>query len=56
MGKGTYGSQKGRPPAKKKKRKMPTGGTAKRTGPAVPKKLQKLPPKVAAAIMKNKKK
>ena len=42
-GKGTYGSKKGRPPAKGKKKKVNP-------------KLAKLPPKVAAAIMKNKKK
>ena len=41
-GKGTYGNKKGRPPAKGKKKVNP--------------KLAKLPPKVAAAIMKNKKK
>ena len=41
-GTGTYGSKKGRPPTKKKKKINP--------------KLAKLPPKVAAAIMKNKKK
>jgi len=45
MGKGTYGSKKGRPPAKKK------GGVSK--GLAA---LAKKRPKVAAAIMKNKKK
>jgi|TARA_B100000530_G_scaffold333720_1_gene282244 hypothetical protein len=39
-GKGTYGSKKGRPPKK--------GGKK-----AIPKKLAKLPPKVAAAITKN---
>ena len=44
QGKGTYGSKKGRPPAKKK-------GKTK-----VSPKLAKLPPKVAAAIMKNKNK
>ena len=41
-GKGTYGNKRGRPPAKGKKKVNP--------------KLAKLPPKVAAAIMKNKKK
>ena len=41
-GKGTYGNKKGRPPAKGKKKVNP--------------KLAKLPPKVAAAIMKNSKK
>jgi len=47
MGKGTYGSKKGRPPAKKKKdKKIPKGLAA----------LAKKRPKVAAAIMKNKKK
>ena len=46
MGKGTYGSKRGRPPAGKKK---------KAKGMISPK-LAKLPPKVAAAIMKNKKK
>ena len=45
MGKGTYGSKKGRPPAKK------TGGVSK--GLAA---LAKKRPKVAAAIMKNKRK
>ena len=45
MGKGTYGSKKGRPSAKKK------GGMSK--GLAA---LAKKRPKVAAAIMKNKKK
>tara|TARA_B100001778_G_scaffold295257_1_gene267396 strand:- start:247 stop:393 length:147 start_codon:yes stop_codon:yes gene_type:complete len=44
-GKGTYGSKKGRPPAGKKKAKG-----------IISPKLAKLPPKVAAAIMKNKKK
>jgi len=43
MGKGTYGSKKGRPPAKKKASK----GLAA---------LAKKAPKVAAAIMKNKRK
>ena len=43
MGKGTYGSKKGRPPVKKVKKKVNP-------------KLAKLPPKVAAAIMKNKNK
>ena len=38
-GKGTYGSKKGRPPAKGKKKINP--------------KLAKLPPKVAAAITRN---
>ena len=42
-GKGTYGSKKGRPPKKGCKK-------------AVPKKLAKLPPKVAAAITTNMKK
>jgi len=47
MGKGTYGSKKGRPPAKKKKdKKIPKGLAA----------LAKKRPKVAAAIMKNSKK
>ena len=40
MGKGTYGSKKGRPPVKGKKKKINP-------------KLAKLPPKVAAAITKN---
>ena len=44
-GKGTYGNKKGRPPAKKK------GGMSK--GLAA---LAKKRPKVAAAIMKNKRK
>jgi len=45
MGKGTYGSKKGRPPAKKKDgKKLPKGLAA----------LAKKRPKVAAAIMKNK--
>ena len=39
-GTGTYGSKKGRPPAKKGKKKVNP-------------KLAKLPPKVAAAITKN---
>ena len=43
LGKGTYGSKKGRPPAKKKASK----GLAA---------LAKKAPKVAAAIRKNKKK
>ena len=43
MGKGTYGSKKGRPPAAAK------GKTKKKINP----KLAKLPPKVAAAITKN---
>ena len=42
MGKGTYGSKKGRPPAAAK-------GKKKKINP----KLAKLPPKVAAAITKN---
>ena len=46
MGKGTYGSKKGRPPAKKKDKKVPKGLAA----------LAKKRPKVAAAIMKNKRK
>tara|TARA_Y200000002_G_scaffold311916_1_gene269051 strand:+ start:1032 stop:1178 length:147 start_codon:yes stop_codon:yes gene_type:complete len=45
MGKGTYGSKKGRPPAKNKK-KVSKGLAA----------LAKKRPQVAAAIMKNKKK
>ena len=45
-GKGTYGSKRGRPPAGKKKKAKGT----------ISPKLAKLPPKVAAAIMKNKKK
>ena len=45
QGKGTYGSKKGRPPAKDKK-KVSKGLAA----------LAKKRPKVAAAIMKNKKK
>jgi len=44
MGKGTYGSKKGRPSKKKKAKGV------------ISPKLAKLPPKVAAAIMKNKKK
>ena len=44
MGKGTYGSKKGRPP--KDKKKMSKGLAA----------LAKKRPKVAAAIMKNKRK
>ena len=43
-GKGTYGSKKGRPPAKGKKKKK------------INPKLAKLPPKVAAAITRNMKK
>jgi len=42
MGKGTYGSKKGRPPAKKVSKGLAA--------------LAKKRPKVAAAIMKNKKK
>ena len=45
-GKGTYGSKKGRPPTKK-------GGKSPSKGLAA---LAKKAPKVAAAIMKNKKK
>jgi len=45
-GKGTYGSKKGRPPAKDKKKGLSKGLAA----------LAKKRPKVAAAIMKNKKK
>ena len=45
-GKGTYGSKRGRPPAGKKKKAKGT----------ISPKLAKLPPKVAAAIMKNKRK
>jgi len=45
MGKGTYGSKKGRPATKDKKKKMSKGLAA----------LAKKRPKVAAAIMKNKK-
>jgi len=46
MGKGTYGSKKGRPPAKKKDKKVPKGLEA----------LAKKRPKVAAAIINKKKK
>jgi len=46
QGKGTYGSKKGRPPAKDKKKGLPAGLAA----------LAKKRPKVAAAIMKNKNK
>ena len=44
QGKGTYGSKKGRPPAKGKKVSKGLAALAKKR------------PKVAAAIMKNKKK
>ena len=44
MGKGTYGSKKGRPPAKGNKVSKGLAALAKKR------------PKVAAAIMKNKKK
>ena len=44
MGKGTYGSKKGRPPAKGKKVSKGLAALAKKR------------PKVAAAIMKNRKK
>ena len=46
-GKGTYGSKRGRPPAKKKDTKKMSKGLAA---------LAKKRPKVAAAIMKNKRK
>jgi len=50
MGKGTYGSKKGRPPAKNKR------GSGAKPVPKGLAALAKKRPKVAAAIMKNKKK